>query len=184
MTRLLSVARGDWRTLILLGFYSGGRLGDLARLRWNAVDLVERTLSFTQRKTDTKVKIPIHPQLHEALLALPAPDRSDAPLLPTLYDKPGTGRSGLSMTFRKIMTEAGIDGGIAREKKGARGRNVSRLSFHSLRHSFNSVLANAGVPVEVRQLLTGHSSADMNAVYTHHEFGRVQAAIEHLPRLP
>lgn len=182
MTRLLATAKGDWRGLILAGFYTGARLGDLVRLKWDAVDLAERTITFRARKTDSKIKIPIHPQLHEHLLTLASNDRADAPLFPTLYDKQSTGRSGLSTTFKAIMTDAGIDAGVARAREGAKGRSTSKLSFHSLRHSFNSVLANAGVPAEIRQLLTGHSSLEMNAAYTHHEFARVQAAIEHLPR--
>jgi len=47
---------------------------------------------------------------------------------------------------------------VAREKDGKLGRNVSRLSFHSLRHTFNSAIANADVPLEIRQKLTGHGS--------------------------
>jgi hypothetical protein len=49
------------------------------------------------------------------------------------------------------MEQAGIDDGVARKKDGKLGRNVSRLSFHSLRHSFNSAMANADVPLEIRQ---------------------------------
>ena len=47
------------------------------------------------------------------------------------------------------------------------GRNVSRLSFHSLRHSFKSAMANADVPLEIRQKLTGRASQDMNKHQTH-----------------
>src|SRR5262249_25116595 len=36
---LLSVAPAQWAALILLGFYTGGRLMVLARLAWDAVDL-------------------------------------------------------------------------------------------------------------------------------------------------
>jgi hypothetical protein len=43
----------------------------------------------------------------------------------------------------------------------------------SLRHSFNSALANAGVSREIRQKFTGHASADMNTLYTRHEFEAV-----------
>ena len=62
-------------------------------------------------------------------------------------------------------------------------RNLAALSFHSLRHSFNSVLVNAGVPQELRMKLTGHSSADMNAIYSHHELATIRAALDHLPRI-
>ena len=44
-------------------------------------------------------------------------------------------------------------------------------------------MANAGVPVEVRQKFTGHASAEMNQHYTHHEIETLRAAVEKLPRL-
>ncbi|MBV8175222.1 MAG: tyrosine-type recombinase/integrase [Verrucomicrobia bacterium] len=68
--------------------------------------------------------------------------------------------------------------------RGKEGRSVSLLSFHSLRHSFNSAMANAGVAPEIRQLLTGHASAEMNKVYTHHELETVRGAVESISRLP
>jgi Phage integrase family len=46
-------------------------------------------------------------------------------------------------------------------------------SFHSLRHSFKSAMANADVPLEIRQKLTGHASQDMNKHYTHLELETV-----------
>jgi hypothetical protein len=44
-------------------------------------------------------------------------------------------------------------------------------------------MANAGVPVEVRQKFTGHTSAEMNQHYTHHEIATLRAAVEKLPTL-
>ena len=59
-------------------------------------------------------------------------------MLPVLSRKSGSGKSGLSMAFKRIMERAGIEPGVARERAGKAGRNVSRLSFHSsLRHSFH-----------------------------------------------
>src|SRR5260370_38826895 len=40
VSALLNVAKGDWRGLVLAGFYTGQRLNDLANLRWRDVDLV------------------------------------------------------------------------------------------------------------------------------------------------
>jgi integrase len=86
------------------------------------------------------------------------------------------------MAFKRVMERAGIKGRMLREANGA-GRSQSSLSFHSLRHSFNSAMANAGVALEVRQKLTGHSSADMNRVYTHHELEPLRAAVAVIPSL-
>ena len=60
-------------------------------------------------------------------------------------------------------------------------RSRTSLTFHSLRHSFNSAMANAGVSQEVRQRLTGHASAEMNKLYTHHELAPLRAAISAIP---
>jgi integrase len=106
-----------------------------------------------------------------------------APMFPSLAGKAGSGKSGLSMQFKRIMERARIKGRLLRDATGA-GRSQSSLSFHSLRHSFNSALANAGVAQEIRQKLTGHASTQMNEVYTHRELEPLRTAIETLPGLP
>jgi integrase len=182
--RLLDVAQDDWKGLILAGYYTGGRLLDLTRLTWAQVDLEERSISFVQKKTDAKIKVPIHPELEDFLLSRSVPDDGRKPLFPKLYHLRGSGKSGLSSSFRRLMDRTRIDAGIARAKTGKAGRNVTRLSFHSLRHSFVSALANAGVPAELRQKLTGHADAKSHRVYTHHEFETIREALGALGRLP
>jgi integrase len=159
INKLLEVADADWRGLTLAGYYTGARLGDLARLTWQSIDLAERSIAFTQKKTGAKIKVPIHSELLDYLLSRSVPDDGRKPVFPKLYHLRGSGKTGLSSSFRRLMDRAGIDGGVARQKTGAAGRNVSLLSFHSLRHSFTSALANAGVPADVRQKLTGHADA-------------------------
>ena len=44
-------------------------------------------------------------------------------------------------------------------------RQLSRRTFHALRHSFTSALANAGVSPELRMKLTGHKSAAAHRGY-------------------
>lgn len=189
VAELVAHAKGDWKGLILAGYYTGGRLSDLVRLKWSNVDIEEKTITFWQKKTEgkssrPKVKIPIHPQLEEHLLAGPMSDSPNAPVFPELYDQPGSGKSGLSMAFKRIMDGAGIKSEIIRERQGKDGRSVSALTFHSLRHSFTSALANAGVTPEIRQKLTGHADLKSHQIYTHHELQTVRNAIETLGRLP
>jgi len=80
------------------------------------------------------------------------------------------------------LSENRRQGRLLREANGA-GRSQSSLSFHSLRHTFSAALANAGVAVEIRQKLTGHASAEMNAIYTHHELAPLRAAIGAIPSI-
>ena len=76
------------------------------------------------------------------------------------------------------MRSAGLDPGTV---KGMGKRQFSPLSFHSLRHSFNSALANAGVSQELRMKLTGHKTLEVNRRYTHHELAPLKRAVETLP---
>ena len=80
------------------------------------------------------------------------------------------------------MDAAGIKGRVLREASG-KGRQTSSLSFHSLRHSFVSALANAGVASELRQKLSGHADDRSHATYTHHEIETFRAAVTKLPRI-
>jgi integrase len=181
---LLEVSPEEWKTLILCGYYLGGRLMDMVRLSWGAVDLECGTIVYRQSKTvrtgkaGRMVEVPIHPDLEARLLAL-AGDNPHGYLCPTLSQVSSDGRSGLSNQFSRLMAKATID--PQRVKVGK--RFFSRKSFHSLRSSFTSALANAGVPPEVRMKLTGHTGAGVHQRYTHLELQPLKQAIAKLPSM-
>ena len=175
---VLSVAPHEWQTLILLGYYLGGRLSDMAALSWEAVDLGNEVVFYTQGKTRRRVEVPIHPELEERLLEI-AGDQRGGPLCPTLAKTRIDGRNGLSNQFARLLTKAGISAETVRAGKN----RFSRKSFHSLRHSFASALTNAGVSPELRMKLTGHRSLSAHQRYTHHELAPLRAAIGALRRL-
>jgi len=178
---LCAAATGDWPGVILAGFYTGLRLRDITNLCWEAVDLNEQVLRIRTGKTGAKLLIPIADELLKWLNAQPRAI-AKASVFPSVAGKSGSGKSGLSMQFKRIMEKAGIRGRVLRRRmEQGLGRTQSSLSFHSLRHSFNSALANAGVPQETRQKLTGHASAAMNSVYTHMALEPLRAAIGRLP---
>jgi integrase len=179
VSKLLRAAEDDWKGAILLGYYTGARLGDVANMRWSAIDLDQRLIRFTPSKTKKPITIPLHPDLKRELFKRPGIGK--AFLFPSLAGKGTGGKHGLSGRFAAIMERAAIEGKITRHAEG--GRATSNLSFHSLRHSFNSAMANAGVSQEIRQKLTGHASAEMNTRYTHHELGPLRAAIATLPKI-
>lgn len=186
---ILGGADSEWQTAIMLGAYAGMRLGDAVSLTWSNIDLANEVITFVPQKTSRgrrrkELVLPIHPTLLRHLNGLPGADRgpSDA-LIPSLASRRIGGRSGLSRDFLKLVVKAGIEcEAIARTGNGGPGgRKFRKLSFHSLRHTFNSLLANAGVDQEVRQQLTGHASPEMNKRYTHLELKTMRAAIAKLP---
>jgi integrase len=177
-------AGDEWRGAILCAYYIGARLQDVANVTWDAVDLPGTLITYCARKTGKPVAVPIHPELESYLLELPAPNSGKAFVFPKLAGQRTGGRSGLSMTFSRIMARARITPQIVHTRKeGGLGRTVRTLSFHSLRYSFNSALANAGISQEVRQKLTGNTSPEMNKRYTHHELAPLRAAIRSIPAL-
>jgi len=100
-------------------------------------------------------------------------------LFPSLAGRP---ISPLSKYFRHLMERARIKQRVIRERQ-TNGRSVNALSFHSLRHSFSSLLANAGVREELRMALVGHAGRDVHAQYTHHELSAFRDAVALLPRI-
>jgi integrase len=177
---LVDTADGEWKLLIMLAYFTGARLSDCARMQWDGVDLTEGTLTYTQAKTGAKVTAPLHPDLLAHLNKLAGTDKPEVFLMPHTANLKSGGRKGLSETFKRIMRDAGLDAG---KVKKAGVRQLSRRTFHALRHSFNSAMANAGVSQEVRMKLTGHKTESVNRGYTHHELEPLRAAVKKIPSL-
>jgi integrase len=181
----------DWPGLILVGFYSGARLKDAAGLTWRNVDLARGVLDFMPAKTARKRKrleVPIHPRLAAFLNAHDVPDGKDAPVFPSLAAVRVSGNAGLSSCFGAIMDAAGIDRKTARDaEKDKNGKTTRRAvharSFHSLRHSLTSSLANLDVAAEIRQRIVGHDTAATHQEYTHTERKTLARAVKKLPNV-
>ena len=185
MRALLSVASPEWYGLILFGYQAGLRLSDAAHLTWNNVDLEQRLLTFTPQKTKRSRKTMVrrfHPEIAEYLQGLPRPINSSAPIFPTLSTKTTGSACGLSNQFAKLVARAGIEAPRGAEKHGPAGRRTRTLCFHSLRHSFNSRLANADVGIDTRKVMVGHASNAMNERYTHLDVEMQDKALEKLSR--
>jgi integrase len=186
VVEILSVAKGEWKTCIMVAVFTGARLGDCVALRWSNFDLPKKLLTFRPSKTKRKkvdLVVPIHPTLDEHLLSLPCGDDPKALVMPGLAAQQIPGRSGLSRQFQDVMREASIEQDtVAAAGKG--GRIFNRFSFHSLRHTYVSQLANAGIAPDVRQLLAGHADERSHAIYTHTQLVTLRSAIEALPKIP
>ena len=172
---LVAAAEGEWKTLLLVGNFTGLRLGDCAGLKWAGVDLAAGTITTTMQKNGKEITIPMHPELLAHFESLAGTDATEPHVLPTLAGERGGGRSGLSQSFTALLRKAGVAGVDA---KG------NQRSFHSFRHGFTSRLANAGIAPELRMKLTGHQSAAIHQGYTHLEMETLRAAVGKLAGLP
>jgi integrase len=174
--------------MILVGAFAGRRLGDIARLGVGNLDFERRALRFSPQKDrrsrqPRELEVPFHPDLEKYLLDLPLPDDLHAPLFPSLSRLRVGGSTGLSSKFRRLMKRAEIVSTQVGEKAEGKGRRFYGLSFHSLRHTFISMLANKGVQQELRMKLAGHTT-DVHQRYSHHDLALLRQNVEALPTLP
>lgn len=173
---------GEWRDLIMIGLYTGLRLGDCCLLDWKDIDLKNMVIQVIPRKTAKYAKgqpvtIPIHPQLLEVLSGS-KDERRSGHVLRTMPDMYLNHNSTLTDTLRKIFTEAGIETSIMLE---GRQRPTPYATFHSLRHSFVSFATNSGVPLPVVQSIVGHHSSAMTRHYYHANEEALRKAVDAVP---
>lgn len=161
----------DWQTTIMIGLYTGLRLGDSTMLKWSDVDFERGIIRFCPSKTrkhDIIVCIPLHSALAKWL---DGHHNKSEYVTPARIGRTGKTRfSDGDKTFSQLLTDAGI---------AKNGEHV-KLSFHCFRHTFVSRLAEAGVAPDVRMRLVGHTSAENHAIYTHDDVS-ARAAINALP---
>jgi integrase len=185
---LLEAAKDtSWEGMILCGLATGLRLGDIARLEWGQIDLRAGVLKLTAQKTGGTQTIPLHTNF-QAWLKNQTRGIGKAPVFPDLHGKKSGGCSGLSATFKKLMETAGVLGTIVRRGVGDRsniegnkartGRQTSSLTFHSLRHTATSQMANAGIEADQRKAITGHSDDRVHDRYTHYEMETLKQAVK------
>ena len=128
--------------------------------------------------------LPLVQPLIDYLSGLPVGDNPDAHIFPRAAKHKRT--ASLSNQFREILVEAGLieplPHGHRSTGKGRTGaREVSEISFHSLRHSAVTMLKAAGVSDFIAREIVGHESAAVSRQYTHLTTDDKRAAMQRLP---
>ncbi|MGD0252171.1 MAG: tyrosine-type recombinase/integrase [Verrucomicrobiota bacterium] len=181
-------AGGEWRGLVLTGLYTGQRLGDVAGLTWQQVDLDKRCMSFVTSKTGKRLSFYMAKPLAYYLENLSSSDQPDACVFPKAAAMAEKHTGTISTKFYdEILAPAGLvkTRPKAEAKTGGKGRDAKRqtseLSFHSLRHTFTTWLKSAGASNALAQMIVGHDSEVVSRGYTHLNADDTRAAISKLP---
>lgn len=180
--RVLAACNQEWRGLVLLGLYTGQRLGDLARLTWRGINLEREEIAFTARKTGRRIILPLVAPLVDYLSSLSAPDDPEAFLFPKAASHKRVGR--LSNQFHDVLVEAGLvePRSYKTTAKGrASAREASQISFHSLRHSAVTMLKASGLSDVFAREIVGHESAAVSRAYTHLSTDDLRSAMQRVP---
>lgn len=147
--------KGEWHLACMIGRYTGLRFTDIAHMKWIFIDNAHGIINTRPEKTKrygTRAIIPIHKKLQAALSNIP--DNNSEFIMPGLAANYETKEQ--QHYFGKFL-----DG---LEIKDTPEGNVG---FHSFRHTFNTKLEQAGIESALRQKLSGHSSVEVNMIYSH-----------------
>ena len=182
LNRLYESTDGEMRMLFAVGIYTGLRLGDAARLDWGSVDLTRGWITKVAHKRERHVNgkmmaVAIHPVL-AGMLAETPPARRTGYVMPTLAATYERDSAALTNRIKAVFEGCGIATTTTDETTG---RAMVDVGFHSLRHTFVSLSANAGTPMAVVQAMVGHSSAAMTRHYYHESAGALKNAVCALP---
>lgn len=138
--------------MIVIGYYTGLRLSDVAELEICEVDESCRFLKIIPNKTRRRKRLPLTvPLVREAQTIVQR--RMSSPQNGFLFCAEARYRPSrkLSAYFRQAHINKLGDG---------------RASFHSLRATFISQMDEAGIPPHITDSITGHSGGGMHARYT------------------
>lgn len=174
----------EWKLLMVTGIYTGMRLGDCCRLAWESVNLERRVIQVVPEKTKKHahgrpVTIPIHQQLGEMLMLTPEAERKGF-VNPSIAEAYTSHKWDVDEGLRRIFKAANITMSVRIE---GRSRKTVVASFHSLRHTFVSLSANAGVPLPVVQSIVGHTSTAMTRHYYHENEAILRQAVDAIPAI-
>lgn len=163
--RLATVMRARDFRLVRFAILTGMRRGEQFGAQLVDVDLDNRFLRVAESKSGEARKVLLN---SEALaiaqeLVAEAEALGSPWLIPSRSGKtPVCANNFAKRVFDKALGLAGIVG----------------LNWHSLRHTYGSRLAMAGIPLRTIQLLMGHKSIRTTERYAHLLPGHTQAAVE------
>ena len=159
------------RIVYIIGMYTGQRLKDCVLLQWQNIDLPHRRIYVKQFKTGKEVSIPMAPQLYDALTdALQwkcnqyVCPKTAARYNKTNADGKNVGNNLVDIDVLRVIRWIGLDPSVS---VPGRKKKMTIYGFHSLRHSFSSFCAEAGVPKAVLLSILGTESEIADKYYTH-----------------
>ena len=168
MRRLLDIA-GDYKAVYLMAVHTGLRRSEIAALKWSDLVLDAVTPFVQVRASTTKNGKPAAMRLHPEVAAA----------LGLLKGKTGNGEEAVFKRvprierFKRDLKRAGI---IYQDAKG------HFADFHSLRKTFGTNLAKAGVPSRIAMALMRHSDRRLtDKIYTDENLLGTWSAFDSLP---
>ncbi|KPK77300.1 MAG: hypothetical protein AMJ89_02675 [candidate division Zixibacteria bacterium SM23_73] len=166
--RLFKACTEHLKPIVMTALRTGMRKAEIANLRWNQVDLINREIEVVRTKSGKKRIIPISEDLYQMLRQLRATKENSDFVFQ--YVDQRTGERKHLRFFRRSFENA------------CRRANIEGFTFHDLRHTFASRLVRAGVDLITVKDLLGHYSVKTTERYTHSNREQKRKAVEILSK--
>ncbi|MCO8187470.1 site-specific integrase [Akkermansia sp. Marseille-P9185] len=181
--RLTEVLPGEWPDMVRVCLYTGGqRLGDIAKLKWEQIDLAGGLIAMTTQKTKRRINKPIISPLKSVFERRKASSVSEYvfPMAAMRHTQAGNTCGKLSMDLHELLKQHGFIEDIDKSSLQGNRRQQAELSFHSLRATAVTALRLAGVPSDLCRFIVGHDSEEIERVYFRPDTAAVVEAMNHL----
>ena len=155
LTALLPRSRA-MHDMALVSLCTGLRFGEIAHLTWSCVDMQGGRLTIYEAKTLSSNRVVYFPERVKAMLQQRGPGQHNELVFPKRNGKPGA-REYVSKTFYDAVEQTGLNAGIKDRKQ--------RIGFHSLRHSYATMLYQNSGDIYLTQKALGHSTPVMTQRY-------------------
>lgn len=147
---LLNKLQGKDRLMALVSVLTGMRLNEVLKLQWQDIDFTKGLITFVQSKTGKLLVVPLSEYLKGELQRYKTTHASN-----NLFDdRPVTkavatvASNYFAKLFRQILKD-------------------TKISFHTLRHTFSSIHGDLGTGANTVRELLGHSNLSMTTRYSH-----------------
>lgn len=185
--QIFKTAKGEWMGMVLFGYYTGQRLGDIASLTWRDIDETTGVLKITSKKRSRVTHVPLARPLAKWVkknASARLPDSTIFPAAAASMKKNSGKTSALSKQFRVLLVDAGLATRREWQSQGkgrSARREVGSISFHSFRHTLTSEIKNLGGGAAITQDIVGHDSTAVSEQYTHVNDTVKRQYLEQLP---
>lgn len=177
----------DYKKLgILLGLYTGMRIGELCALQFKDIDFKEKCVRVTKtlQRTYDPTK-DINPSEIKITSTKTENSNRNIPLtneIVKIIEKMNTGAENYILTGKKKWTEPRT---FRRSYQNFMKKlGIQPLKFHSLRHTFASINIENGADIKTISEILGHSDIDVTLkIYTHTSKKAKRKAIENFDKL-
>jgi len=157
------------KDIITVAFYTGLRLGELVNMHWNWIDFLQNQITVKcsdnfQTKSKKERIVPMNNKVRTILFKrfnLHIHNLDEV----VFYNRRGKRlyQESISKQFKKIVRKANLN---------------EKIHFHTLRHSFASLLVQKGVSLYVVKELLGHEDLATTQIYSHLQKENLRSAIE------